>query len=202
MEDVELLAGRLEVRQEAGQSHLVISQLHPHDGGVYVCLLSNQHGRHEAAQAELAVLEAATVVFTPSQVNLSRGRRGVVPCYIKPSFYHVSWTRDNVSLHSLTSDPDSGLYVDGETGFLILDNVTRHHQGDYHCQAFNRMGTSGNISYWWAVKCHEISIYVYLLLSFGQLLNMTDDPIQNLPPGSKMNDTITVHGVIIFYLMS
>ena len=41
VEDVELLAGRLEVRQEAGQSHLVISQLHPHDGGVYVCLLSN-----------------------------------------------------------------------------------------------------------------------------------------------------------------
>ena len=42
-------------------------------------------------------------------------------------------------------------------------------------------------------------LLTYLLLSFGK---MTDDPIQNLPPGSKMNDTITVHGVIIFYLMS
>ena len=45
-------------------------------------------------------------------------------------------------------------------------------------------------------------LLTYLLLSFGKLLNMTDDPIQNLPPGSKMNNTITVHCVIIFYLMS
>ena len=73
----------------------------------------------------------------------SLGEEGAVPCYIRPSFFHVNWSKDNVSLHSLTSDPSTGLHVDGSTGFLLVGNVTLQDQGVYHCQAFNRRGTAG-----------------------------------------------------------
>ena len=77
------------------------------------------------------------------QAPVSLGQKGTVPCYIRPSFFHVNWSKDNVSLHTLTSDPSSGVYVDGETGFLQLSNVTAQDGGVYHCQAFNLRGTSG-----------------------------------------------------------
>ena len=61
----------------------------------------------------------------------------------RPSFYLVTWTRDNASLFSLTADPTSGLRIDGKTGWLEFSEVTEEAGGEYRCQAYNRMGSSG-----------------------------------------------------------
>ena len=87
--------------------------------------------------------EAARGVFTPRQVHLRLGEAGTVPCYIRPSFYLATWTRDNASLFSITADQSSGLRIDGKTGWLEWSEVGEEARGEYRCQAYNRMGTAG-----------------------------------------------------------
>ena len=85
MEEVHLMRERLSVSNTGAQSELVISQVHRDDGAVYVCQLSNQHGHHQMAQADLSVLEdPATVVFTPARLNLRQDGIPLQP-FIKPS---------------------------------------------------------------------------------------------------------------------
>ena len=126
VEEVGLLAGRVRELRAGSTSVLVITGVHRDDAGVYLCQLSNQEGQEvEEVEAEISVLEeAARVVFTPRQVHLRLGEAGTVPCYIRPSFYLATWTRDNASLFSLTADPTSGLRIDGKTGWLEFSLVT------------------------------------------------------------------------------
>ena len=65
-------------------------------------------------------------------VNL---RPGVDQSDLRPSFYLVTWTRDNASLYSLTADQSSGLRIDGKTGWLEFSKVTQEAAGEYRCQA-------------------------------------------------------------------
>ena len=144
VEEVRLLRGRLSLLHTGLRSSLQIAQVHRDDGGVYLCQLSNEHGELEQVQAEISVLEeAARVVFSPGQVHMRLGEAGTVPCIIRPSFYLVTWTRDNASLFSLTADQGSGVRIDGKTGFLEFSEVTEAAGGEYRCQAYNRMGSSG-----------------------------------------------------------
>ena len=135
VEQVGLLQGRVTLGQDGGVSHLELQDVHRDDAGVYLCQLSNEHGQQEV-QAEISVLEeAARVVFTPRQVHLRLGEAGTVPCYIRPSFYLATWTRDNSSLYSLTADQASGVIIDGKTGWLEFSLVTEAARGEYRCQA-------------------------------------------------------------------
>ena len=146
VEEVELLAGRVRVLQDGHNSVLVITEVHRDDAGVYLCQLSNQEGEEEEeeVEAEISVLEeAARVVFTPRQVHLRLGEAGTVPCYIRPSFYLATWTRDNASLFSMTADQSSWLRIDGKSGWLEWSEVREEARGEYRCQAYNRMGTAG-----------------------------------------------------------
>ena len=95
VEEVGLLQGRVRLGQAGGVSQLELQDVHRDDAGVYLCQLSNEHDQQEV-QAEISVLEeAARVVFTPRQVHLRLGEAGTVPCYIRPSFYLTTWTRQS-----------------------------------------------------------------------------------------------------------
>ena len=145
VEEVGLLQGRAAVTQDGSSSLLELQDVHRDDAGVYLCQLSNEDGQEEVeVEAEISVLEeAARVVFTPRQVHLRLGQAGTVPCHIRPSFYLATWTRDNSSLFSLTADQTSGISIDGKTGWLEFSAVSQEAEGEYRCQAYNRMGSGG-----------------------------------------------------------